>query len=96
VPREVACHGNGLSAEEFALIPGEESADGRGGTRNVPKAGTGGRRGTGWWTEAWPLTSSSYCPVPNKGVQHRLEHREEALQLATRDGWNAWSRGLTS
>jgi hypothetical protein len=28
VPREVACHGNGLSAEQSALIPWEESADG--------------------------------------------------------------------
>jgi 8-oxo-dGTP pyrophosphatase MutT (NUDIX family) len=26
--QEVACHGNGLSAEESGLIPGEESADG--------------------------------------------------------------------
>jgi hypothetical protein len=38
VPREVACHGNGLNAEYFALIPVEESADGIVGTRNVPKA----------------------------------------------------------
>jgi len=52
---------------------------------NVLKACTVGRRGTGCWTEASHLTSSLYCPLPNKGVKHRLEHREEALQLVTRD-----------
>jgi hypothetical protein len=37
-PREVACHGNWLNEAEASLTPGEESADGRVGTRIVPKA----------------------------------------------------------
>src|SRR5262249_46343853 len=38
VPRAVACHGSGLSAASGALIPAEESADGRVGVPSAPKA----------------------------------------------------------
>jgi hypothetical protein len=31
------------------------------------------------------LTSSSRGPLPTKGGKPRLEHREEAFQVATRD-----------
>jgi hypothetical protein len=96
VPRAVAGHGNGLSVESSELIAWEESADGRVGMLCVPKAGTGDRRGPGGWTEAMHLTSSSVCPVPREGVQHRLAHREKALQAMKRVSWHAGSRGLTS
>ena len=61
-----------------------------------PKARTVGRRGPGCWTEAPHLTSSSYRPLPSKGVKPRLEHRENALQAMTNASWNAWSSDPTS
>ena len=89
MPRDVAGHGNGLRAAYAALIPGEESADGIGGTRSGPKARTGGRRRTGWWTETAHLPSSLPCPVRRKGVQPRWAHQEQARQARRRIGWNA-------
>jgi hypothetical protein len=85
VPRDVACHGNGLRAASAPLRLGAASAAGIGGTRRVPKAGTGERRGPGGWTAAGHLRSRWRCPWRSKGVKPRLEPWEDALQLATKD-----------
>jgi group II intron reverse transcriptase/maturase len=66
-PRDVACHGKGLRAADAALIPGEESADGRVGTRRAEGRNGGPERPWRWDCGTAPDQQLALPFAPQRG-----------------------------